>query len=369
MKELDALRRAAGDFALMIEAGEQMTDASEEGPVRLAFGTVIRAAPLESGGELVLLNWEEKSVEATVPIQPRNPPVENDPNPRGNTRGCRGVQRLNGHLIAASYHTLEVYDEHLDLKRTISDGQMVGLHEIEVTDHGTVWVTATAIDAVVEYDLEEGGQRKSFWPREMSCFQKALGVKPLDIDKDVDNRLRFLDPSGSASESHLHLNAVEVHDGSVFALFNAHGVIVNLTSGEVVLRHDYLQGGHNLDILSDGRAIVNDSFRKAVRIYDLTRGILQRSIDLTKYQWVRDLIRWKIPTYWSKEAARKAGIIDHSVAKPLFVRGLVRRGDMLFVGVSPAAILQINWRTGELVDAYQYATNVHVCVHGLDILT
>ena len=245
---------------------------------------------------------------------------------------------------------------------------MVGLHEIEGTDRGTIWVTSTAIDAALEYDRATGERCGGFWPREMEGFQEALGLVPLSIDKEVDNRLRFLDPSVTHSDSHLHLNAVEIHDGSLYALFNAHGAIVNLTEEEVVLRHESLQGGHNLELLDDGRAIVNDSFGKAVRILDLNRGMVQRSIDLTQYQWVRERIRWKIPPYWGKEALRKVGLIDHSVAKPLFVRGLSRRGDHLFVGISPASILQLNWKTGELLDAYQYSSNVHVCVHGLDLL-
>jgi hypothetical protein len=193
-------------------------------------------------------------------------------------------------------------------------------------------------------------------------------VDPLDIDKGADNRLRFLDPSATDSESHLHLNTVEVHDGSLYALLNAYGVVANLTTEEVVLRHEQLQGGHNLLIGDDGIAIVNDSFGKAVRFYDLDTGQLRRTIDLTDYEWVRDLIRWEVPKYWGKEALRKVGGIGGSVAKPLFVRGLVRRGDALFIGISPASVLQVNVTTGALVDAYQYSSNVHVCIHGLAVL-
>ncbi|MFB6097516.1 MAG: hypothetical protein ABEK84_00060, partial [Salinibacter sp.] len=149
---------------------------------------------------------------------------------------------------------------------------------------------------------------------------------------------------------------------------NAYGVVANLTTEDIVLRHERLQGGHNLVIGDDGVAIVNDSFGKAVRFYDLDAGGLRRTIDLTDYKWVRDLIRWEIPGYWGKEALRKIGVIESSVAKPLFVRGLVRRGDTLFIGISPASILQVDLTTGALVDAYQYSSDVHVCIHGLAVL-
>ncbi|WP_263785478.1 hypothetical protein [Salinibacter grassmerensis] len=71
---------------------------------------------------------------------------------------------------------------------------------------------------------------------------------------------------------------------------------------------------------------------------------------------------------WRKEALWKAGGIKGSVAEPLFVRGLARREDTLFIGVSPASILQVDVKTGALVDAYQYSSNVHACIHGLAAL-
>ena len=52
---------------------------------------------------------------------------------------------------------------------------------------------------------------------------------------------------------------------------------------------------------------------------------------------------------------------------PLFVRGLARSGDRLFVGVAPASILCFDLESGALVDAHQHATDVHVCVHGLQV--
>lgn len=368
MIDPEVLDEALSDFSLMFGGGESAAEGSPTGQRALAFGTVVRAAPIAQGGELVILDWDSKTVEANVPVRPRNPTIEEDPNPRGNGRGCRGLRQVGERVVASTYHTLELYDACLNQVGAVSDGLMVGLHEITLTDRETVWVTSTAIDAAVEYDLETGERVRAYWPREMDDLRDALGLDPLDIDKSADNRLRFLDPSATDSENHLHLNTVEIHDGSLYALFNAYGVVVNLTTEEVVLRHERLQGGHNLVIGDDGLAVVSDSFGKAVRFYDLDTGQLRRTIDLTDYAWVRDLIRWEIPRYWGKEVLRKVGMIESSIAKPLFVRGLVRQGDTLFIGVSPASILQIDVSTGVLVDAYQYSSDVHVCIHGLAVL-
>ena len=54
--------------------------------------------------------------------------------------------------------------------------------------------------------------------------------------------------------------------------------------------------------------------------------------------------------------------------RPLFVRGLDRLGDLLFVGVSPATILCIDEHQGKLVDAYSYSQDVGVCIHGLRVV-
>ena len=369
MSILEASKEALRDVSLMFGGGKRFSDARhQDAPSHLIFGTVVRTAPIEEGGELVLLDWQEKDIEKRVPIVPRNPDIEEDPNPRGNTRGCRGVRYSGDRIFATSYHTLEVYDDRLQKIETLSDGLMVGLHEIALTKQETVLVTSTAIDGVIEYDLESHTRRRSFWPREMSALQQRLSLKSLSLDKEADNRLAFLAPSKTDSESHLHLNAVEIHDGTVYALSNAHGAILDLSRGQVVVEHERLRGGHNLIVLDEGTAVVNDTYGGAVCFYDLDEKTLTRTIDLKAFRWVRELIRWKIPAYWGKELARKVGLLEHSVAKPLFVRGLVRRDSHLFVGVSPAAILRLNWRTGELVDAYQYSADVHVCVHGLDVV-
>jgi hypothetical protein len=367
-EKIDVFQDALRELSLTLGGGERQSTSSDSDVGRLAFGTVVREAPIGEAGELVVLDWSRKEIEARGAIRPRNPTIEEDPNPRGNARGCKGIRWWNNRLIAASYHSLEFYDETLTQTGALSDGLMVGLHEIDVTERDTVWVSSTAIDAAVEYNLSDGTRCRALWPREMPALQEALGLEPMAIDKGADNRLRYLEPSATNDESHLHLNAVEEHDGHLYALLNSYGVVVDLTNGTVVLQDEGLSGAHNLTIIEGGLAFVNDTWGMTVRLYDLGQEECCRAIDLTKYRWVRRLIRWEIPIYWGKELVRKIGMIGKSVAKPLFVRGLVRRGDTLFVGVSPAAILQIDWTSGELVDAYQYSSDVHACIHGLEVV-
>jgi hypothetical protein len=90
-----------------------------------------------------------------------------------------------------------------------------------------------------------------------------------------------------------------------------------------------------------------------------------RVISLNDYPLVRRLKRaaWTANLF---RAVRKRRI-KSAVARPIFVRGLDRVGDRLFVGISPASILCIDIGSGGLLDSYQYDGDVRVCVHGLKV--
>ena len=156
------------------------------------FGTVVRAAPVSEGGSLCKLDWESKTVTREVPMVPVEPSLHHDPNARGNVRGVRGIQIFNDHIIAADYHTLNVFDRDLNLQRKLTHGLMVGLHETYLQE-SSIWVTSTTLDAALKYRLEDGALEESYWPREMPEFQQALEVEPLLIDKSTDNRQTFLE--------------------------------------------------------------------------------------------------------------------------------------------------------------------------------
>lgn len=334
--------------------------------MRIYFGTVVRNAPAHRGGELVCLDWDAKRILARTPIVPSEPHFDNDPNPRGNTRGCKGIVLDGERVIAADYHTLRFYDRDLRLLERRSHGLMVGLHELAL-DGRRLWVSSTAIDGALAYDLESGRLVDSLWPREQEAFQRELGLEPLVFDKTADQRTRFLEGDHMHSASHLHLNAVAPWKGSVLALFNAFGVVANLSTGEILIRDSEIRKGHNLALRDDGIAAVSGTHGPSVRFYDLETRRLVQSVELGRFGWVRSLRRLAVATNVVKRALRATGLSRSSIAKPLFVRGLALHGDRAFVGVSPASILEIDWRRQELVDAFRFSRDVHVCVHGLAV--
>jgi hypothetical protein len=350
------------------------------------FSTVVRTAPVRQAGEIVCLDWDRKVIQARVPIYPCNPEVA-DPNPRGSTRGGRGIAFWGDHVVVASYHTLKIFDRRLRHVRDVTHPLFVGIHEVHGGAGNLLWVTATSIDAALEVDPETGQLGRQHWPREVPAFCAALNLTPLAIDKAADNRPRFLGQGYLAQASHLHLNAVASWRGELYAVFNSFGILANLDRAEVVIEDPELKGAHNLVVAEDGTALVNDTYSAVVRSYDLGTRRAGSAIPLSQFPWVRDLadravsgrlgrrlvsrlrvgrLVKRLP--WLGLRLARAAYLSPLAARPLFLRGLDRIGDRLFVGLSPASILCLNAHTGELLDAYNYSTDLHDCIHGLRVL-
>jgi hypothetical protein len=330
------------------------------------FGTVIRAAPVQRGGSLVKLDWDSKQVVREVPIVPSEPALDHDPNERGNVRGCRGIQVVGDEVVAADYHTLQIFDHDLNPVRRLSHGQMVGLHEIQAVD-GSMWVTATTLDAALRFDMASGALEAEYWPREMPAFQQALDVEPLPVDKQADNRAAYLAGETFRGPSHLHLNAVCEFRDETYALFHSKCAVANLSRGTIVIRDKHLKHAHNLIIEEPGVAWINDTRRTVVRRYDLATGQQQRAYEIRRMKGIKPLLlrsaaramRETGPAFFSSK--RKA------TARPLYLRGLALHGDLIFAGFSPATIFCIDRHSGKLVDAYFHSDDARDCIHGLAV--
>ena len=331
------------------------------------FGTIVRAAPVSEGGSLFKLDWESKTIIREVPIVPTDPALDHDPNARGNVRGCRGIRVVDDEVIAADYHTLNFFDRDLNLKRTLSQDLMAGLHEIEISG-SSVWVASTTLDAVLKYRLDDGTKEAVYWPREMPEFQQALNIEPLTIDKHIDNRATFLDNSSFRGPSHLHLNAVCEFRGEVYALFHSKCVVANLTHGTIVIDDKNLKHAHNLIMEEPGVVYINDTQRTVIRQYDLASGAQIRAINIKRMAGIKALV---FRSALRAISEMRLGFFSHrrkATARPLYLRGLAIHGDLIFAGFSPATIVCINKKTGKLVDYYFHSTDVRVCIHGLTVV-
>jgi len=336
------------------------------------FTTVVRSAPQDRGGELVSLNWQRKAVLARVPMRPHDPAVV-DPNPRGSTRGGRGIVFVDELIAAASYHTLELFEPDLKPAGRITNPLFAGLHEA-CREGDTVWASSTCIDYVVRVD-RAGNTIEDWTPRDDPATARSFNLPPSRIDKGIDNRACNVGTSDT-SPGHVHLNAVAMQDGRPLVLLNRFGAVVRLRPTEVIVRDESLRGCHNIVVTRSGQIIVNDTRGRNLRVFDC-EGKPVCKIDLLELEPVRELLRksrlqetgWRLATRGRPRLLFRSLFGRFTAARPLFVRGLAEtpRGTLL-VGLSPATILALdpshNWR---LVDHFNYSADVNCCVHGIAV--
>jgi len=199
---------------------------------------------------------------------------------------------------------------------------MVGLHEVKSYSQSTVWVASTAIDAALRCDIRTGEITEDFFPREMEPFQNQFDLKPLEIHKEKDNRLRFLkDDKFREKHSHLHLNTIAKWRGCIYALLNRFGAIVNLTKGNVLMEDPRLVRGHNLVFVNDDEIIVNGSFDHTVNIFDISKSSLVRRIyipdllgeEFASFELNEDESKLNKAKYYIRKL--KNGIVNSRLAK------------------------------------------------------
>jgi hypothetical protein len=327
--------------------------------MRVFLSTVVRGAPMEKAGELISLDWDKKQVLGRTPIFPSNPTLE-DPNARGGGRGGRGIALLRDELFVASYHTLHGFDYGLKPTRAFTDRNFAGLHEIKAVEDG-LWTSSTALGCVQKVRFD-GSIGESWWAHDDPLVEREFPSPRLAVDKTADNRLAHLE-----NLSKLHLNNVEVHRGRIYVCFNNHGAVLRLFPTEIVSRDPALKGCHNGLVTDDGEMVINDSHNHAVVVLDLNSGRVKRRIDLAGFAAVAELMKltqcrdisWRV---------RLENFVRHQrVARPLFTRGMCRLDESrLLVGVSPATVLELDYKQERLLSMCQLSHSANECVHGLE---
>ena len=326
---------------------------------KVFLSTVVRGAPMEQAGELIALDWDRKQVLGRVPIFPTNPAID-DPNTRGGGRGGRGIVLLRNELFVANYHTLQGFDYDLKPTRTITNHNFAGLHELKLVSDG-IWASSTPLGAVMKVDFT-GKVLQEWWAHEDAVVQKEFSPAPLDVDKQKDNRLAYLEDF-----SKLHLNNVEVHDGKVYVCFNNHGAVLRLFPTKVVAHDPALKGCHNGLVTEDDEILINDSHRHTFIVFDLHTGHVKRKIDLSQFPEVRKLAEARGFKAVPWHIRLRNFIIRKRMARPLFTRGMCRLDQSrVLLGVSPATVLEVDYKQGKLLSMMQLADSPNECVHGLE---
>jgi hypothetical protein len=319
------------------------------------FDTVRRKRPVKEGGELVQLDWSTKVVMKTIPIFPKNPDIVEDPNPRGNSRGGKGIIISKDELFVGTYHTILVFDHGLHLKRKITNNLFVNIHEMCFDNEAKkdIWVSSTTIDCAVLVDVD-GNTIRTWWPREDPLLQEKFNLFPMEIDKSADNRLKYLHAELDQKKSHTHLNSVVKSGENTYAFLNRFGVVAKLEPKlEILFEEKMLRGGHSPAVSSDGKELLicSNFIRKSILIFDLETLKLKKRINLLDFEEIAELYE-KSP--------------DQTFNGSIFPRGLeLLDGERILLGISPASILEIDIKNDKLIDFYQYSLDVGDAIHGL----
>lgn len=332
----------------------------------LYFSTIVRYAPPDAqAGELVKLNWENKQVIHRTPIESKTLQFV-DRNPRGNSRGGRGVAVIGDRIVVAGYCEIQVYDRDLNFLYPITHHLMAGIHEVFHESGDRLWITCTTLNVALLVDLRSGEILQQIWPREISTFQKHWHLDPETIDKNADNRVRLLDSDIFKHKSHLHFNAISIWYEEKYGLFNRHGAVVNLTREKIVVEDPSIKGAHNLLINDDGLIFIADTRNQGINIYGMN-GKLAKRINLLPFHKARRKAIWNKVANPLRKLASRVGLTQQKIVTPFHVRGLDIQSELLYCGISPAAILCLNWKTGKLVDTFDYTDDVRIAIHGLKL--
>jgi hypothetical protein len=111
---------------------------------------------------------------------------------------------------------------------------------------------------------------------------------------------------------------------------------------------------------------INDTRNQGVHIFD-SKGNFVKRINLLPFHPIGKKVKLYKKTAPLRVFLENKKIIKHGTVMPFFVRGLDLVGDHLFIGISPAAILCIDWRSEKLIDVFNYSSDIRMAVHGLKV--
>jgi hypothetical protein len=161
--------------------------------------------PAEISGYFRILDLERERVTFLTPV-PESTWRGADPNPRGGTRGARGVSVHGNRIVLANAERLFVLDTSWRLLAELSDRLMSDVHDVLAEERG-IWVAATGCDMLllVRWD----GRLEHAWSlRTNRKLLKQLGFRERSLPA-IDPGVDFRDPRARGNGfERLHVNSL-----------------------------------------------------------------------------------------------------------------------------------------------------------------
>jgi hypothetical protein len=308
---------------------------------RVAITSVVRySMPTEVSGCLRILDLERGRLSFVTP-SPESTFRHNDPNPRGGTRGTRGISVHGDRLVVANAERLFVFDTSWNLVAELSDRLMVDVHDVLAEERG-IWVTATGIDLLLLVAWD--GKLVHEWTfRKHRELLKKLGFRRRSLPW-ADPALDLRDPRlRGKGYDRLHLNSLGRSGDGILISFGR------------VVPDDDPQAARSSAILR-----VNENGDGPPRVTILHR---QDRLRMPSHNVAED---GDLLVYNDSSGNRLVAVDRRSgetvaavpiPGSPPYARGLARIGeDLWLVGSqAPLAVHAVDLRRGEVVHSYPLA--------------
>jgi hypothetical protein len=183
---------------------------------RIVVTSAVRHAGHERfSGYVRVVDLDTGTVLHVEPV-PESPWRAVDPNPRGGTRGAKGVSAHGDRLVVCNSDSIFVLDEHLGVVATFTHPLAGAIHDVLAEESG-IWVTCTNADLLAR--LTWDGELAETWSwRDDPLLVSELGFDALP---SLDLTLDYRDPRTlqSGVTNIAHVNAVaRGHDGLLVSL-------------------------------------------------------------------------------------------------------------------------------------------------------
>lgn len=253
-------------------------------------------------------------------------------NPRGGERGLRGIVVRDNDLICASaYGLLKLDKETLEIKQyTVKPEDFEGLHEICLYN-GYLWLSVCAFDCIAKVDPETFEVVDRWHLRTLNNERTKLEL----IQTDQCNKHQHL----------LHINSIAAFNGRL--VFSGTGIpgLYSFEDPSTPVVPFEIRGKHNFYEYED-YTLLNDTKHEALLKFK-PNGKPDRKVPIPARQDIQS---------------------QGSISRNNFLRGMARNGNKVYIGSTPARIMELDLDSHQVTNEIRLSDNVRYCIHGLEIL-
>jgi hypothetical protein len=316
---------------------------------RVAVSSLGRGAAVDhASGYLRVFDLERGEVTFKTPV-PESRWRAEDPNPRGGTRGARGVAVHGDRFVLGTHEDITVLDTNWSLVRRFTHPILSSVHDV-IADERGILVSCTRGDSVARFDWD--GELVDWW---------ALGADPglgralnLHMVRPFDPLADYRDPRIDLEGwSIAHLNGLGI---------GAPGILVSL--GRIADRRKRVRTPFRKQPLPDPASYAIVALPAEGRLRDApARIVLHRTdllVDAPNHNAAEDggLLLYNdsnrgVFVVWDLAAERELHAVPIP-GDPSFARGLARiaPGRWLVGSQHPLAIYEIDVEAGEIVASH-----------------